>query len=110
MADEKAKDLGSDPSVDTARGETVVKKATLSNPVPEHEAMLEDDPVDDELQQEPPKPIPNPGDDGYDTPSGRAVAVVGQPDVENPDSDKERKRARNYRRIKELMRRGPGIS
>lgn len=108
---DKGKDLGSDPSVDTARGETVVKKATLSNPVPEHEAMAEEEPVYlDYPDREPKKPEPNPGDDGYDTPSGRAIAVVGAPEPgADPTTDRERKRARDYLRIKSLMRRGPGL-
>lgn len=59
-------------------------------------------------EREPEKVVPSKGDDGYDTPSGFAVAKVGAPDTADPLSDKERERGIMYLYYKMAKRWGFG--
>ena len=46
-------------------------------------------PDDRRQPEEPAKPIPKKGDDAYDTPSGRAIAVVGEFKGDDPEEARE---------------------
>lgn len=59
-----------------------------------------------EEEKEPERFVPGKDHQSYDTPSGRALAAAGAPDLEDAGSDKERRRGLKYLSEKSKMRWG----
>jgi hypothetical protein len=101
MADEKA--TAKPTAAATAQPTAAEKKLGSVLPMP----FEDPDSGLTHAEREPERVIPSKGDDGYDTPSGHALAKVGAPDPLDAGSDKERERGLAY--LYEKMKKRWGI-